>query len=156
MSWGPLEELGALFSPGMRHEQERREKLAVLREDEGNSADPPSTVDLDRGIAVLRLPKSGAGADAAGQPTAPPARPATARQRATPQPTTPQRATPQPTTQPDAATSAAPEATPTVSRSRPTATRGRPSATRSRPRPDRAAPPAPAPASGDSPAGRTD
>jgi hypothetical protein len=55
-----LEELGALFNPGMRHEQERREKLELLREDEGNAADPPSTVDLDAGIAVLRLPK-GAG-----------------------------------------------------------------------------------------------
>jgi hypothetical protein len=52
-----MEELAALFNPGMRHEQERREKLAVLREDEGNSADPPSTVDLDAGVAVLRLPR---------------------------------------------------------------------------------------------------
>jgi Family of unknown function (DUF6191) len=52
-----MEELAALFNPGMRHEQERREKLAVLREDDGNSADPPSRVDLDAGIAVLRLPR---------------------------------------------------------------------------------------------------
>jgi Family of unknown function (DUF6191) len=52
-----MEELAALFNPGMRHEQEQREKMAVLREDEGNSADPPSTVDLDAGVAVLRLPR---------------------------------------------------------------------------------------------------
>jgi Family of unknown function (DUF6191) len=76
-----MEELAALFNPGMRHEQERREKLAVLREDEGNSADPPSTVDLDAGVAVLRLPrkpdatpppeppKLAAGPPAEGEPT---------------------------------------------------------------------------------------
>ena len=52
-----MEELAALFNPGMRHEQERREKLSVLRDDDGNSADPPSTVDLDAGVAVLRLPR---------------------------------------------------------------------------------------------------
>lgn len=50
-----MEELSALFAPGMRHEQERREQLELLREEEGNAADPPSTVDLDRGLAVIRL-----------------------------------------------------------------------------------------------------
>ncbi|HVQ91386.1 MAG TPA: DUF6191 domain-containing protein [Mycobacteriales bacterium] len=58
-----MEEFAALFNPGMRHEQERREKLAVLREEEGNSADPPSTVDLDAGVAVLRLPGKKKAAD---------------------------------------------------------------------------------------------
>jgi hypothetical protein len=52
-----MEELGALFSPGMRHEQQRRQDLEMLRDEEGNAADPPSTVDLDRGIAVIRLPR---------------------------------------------------------------------------------------------------
>jgi hypothetical protein len=58
VGWGPLEELGALFAPGMRHEQQRRKDLEMLRDDEGNAADPPSTVDLDRGVAVLRLPNA--------------------------------------------------------------------------------------------------
>jgi hypothetical protein len=54
--------------------------LAVLREDEGNSADPPSTVDLDAGVAVLRLPgkkkttaesdQAAAGETATGRPAA--------------------------------------------------------------------------------------
>ena len=52
-----MEELGALFNPGMRHEQQRREQLEVLRDEEGNAADPPSTVDLDTGVAVIRLPR---------------------------------------------------------------------------------------------------
>jgi Family of unknown function (DUF6191) len=56
MSWGPLEELASLFAPGMRHEQERRKQLEMMRDDEGNAADPLSTIDLDRGIAVIRLP----------------------------------------------------------------------------------------------------
>jgi hypothetical protein len=57
MGWGGLEEFGALFNPGMRHEQERRELLEVLRDEEGNAADPPSTVDLDSGVAIIRLPR---------------------------------------------------------------------------------------------------
>lgn len=52
-----MEEMAALFAPGMRHEQQRRQDLEMLREDEGNAADPPSTVDLDAGIAVIRLPR---------------------------------------------------------------------------------------------------
>ena len=51
-----MEELSALFAPGMRHEQERREQLEVLRDDEGNAVDPPSLVDLDGKLAVIRLP----------------------------------------------------------------------------------------------------
>ncbi len=57
MSWGPLEEFASLFAPGMRHERQRRQELETLRDEEGNSADPPSTVDLDRGVAVIRLPR---------------------------------------------------------------------------------------------------
>jgi hypothetical protein len=76
VSWGPLEELAALFNPGMRHEQERREKLSVLREDEGNSADPPSHVDLDAGVAVLRLPGKKPAEPASAEPAkAEPAKP---------------------------------------------------------------------------------
>jgi Family of unknown function (DUF6191) len=51
-----MEEFASLFAPGMRHEQKERERLALWRDDVGD-ADPPSTVDLDRGIAVIRLPK---------------------------------------------------------------------------------------------------
>jgi hypothetical protein len=87
-----LEELGALFNPGMRHEQERREKLAVLREDEGNSADPPSTVDLDLGVAILRRPKPKAQPGADGKPAKP--------------------AAPAPAPEPDAADAGDPPATP--------------------------------------------
>jgi hypothetical protein len=57
VSWSPLEEFASLFAPGMRHEQERRRQLEVLRDEEGNAADPPSEVDLDKGVAILRLPK---------------------------------------------------------------------------------------------------
>ena len=56
MGWGGLEEFGALFAPGMRHEEEERNRLEMWREDAGD-ADPLSTVDLDKGIAVIRLPK---------------------------------------------------------------------------------------------------
>jgi hypothetical protein len=56
MGWGGLEEFGSLFAPGMRHEEEERNRLEMWRDDVGD-ADPPSTVDLDRGIAVIRLPK---------------------------------------------------------------------------------------------------
>lgn len=53
MTWGPLGELGALFSPGMRHEQERRRSADMMREEEGTSADPPNMIDLDSGVVVL-------------------------------------------------------------------------------------------------------
>ena len=55
MGWNPLEELGALFSPGIRHEQEERQRRDVLRDDEA-SGEPVSTVDLDNNKAVIRLP----------------------------------------------------------------------------------------------------
>lgn len=53
MSWSGLSELGALFAPGMRHEQEYRRAQDILREDDGTSADPPNRVDLDSGVVVL-------------------------------------------------------------------------------------------------------
>ena len=51
-----MEEFASLFAPGMRHEQKERERMTMWRDDVGDS-DPPSTVDLDRGVAVIRLPK---------------------------------------------------------------------------------------------------
>jgi Family of unknown function (DUF6191) len=58
VSWGGMEEFAALFAPGMRHEQERRRSQELMREDEGDAdlRDKVSQVDLDNGVAVLRLP----------------------------------------------------------------------------------------------------
>ena len=55
MPWGPMEELSALFAPGIRHEQEEKQRREVLRDDEG-TGDGLSTVDLDNKKAVIRLP----------------------------------------------------------------------------------------------------
>jgi hypothetical protein len=54
-----MEEFAALFAPGMRHEQERRRNQELLREEEGDAdlRDKVSQVDLDNGVAVLRLPE---------------------------------------------------------------------------------------------------
>lgn len=53
MSWGGLAEFGALFSPGMRHEQERRRASELLREDDAIGGEPPNRIDLDSGTVVL-------------------------------------------------------------------------------------------------------
>jgi hypothetical protein len=66
MAFGGLEEFGALFAPGMRHEQEEKNRLALWREDAEDGAPPRSEVDLDRGVAVIRLPEKKA-ADADGE-----------------------------------------------------------------------------------------
>lgn len=50
---GPLGELGALFNPGMRHEQEERRAKALRREEEGNSRDVDPRIDLESGVAVI-------------------------------------------------------------------------------------------------------
>jgi hypothetical protein len=52
-----MEELASLFAPGMKHVQEEKQRLAMTRDDEA-TGDPPSTVDLDRNRAVIRLPAS--------------------------------------------------------------------------------------------------
>lgn len=46
-----------MFAPGMRHEQEEKNRLEMWREDAEDGAPPRSVVDLDRGIAVIRLPE---------------------------------------------------------------------------------------------------
>lgn len=56
MGWGSLEEFGSLFAPGMRHEQEEKQRLELTREDPGSAGTPLSTVDLDGGKAIIRLP----------------------------------------------------------------------------------------------------
>jgi Family of unknown function (DUF6191) len=58
VGWGGMEEFAALFAPGIRHEQERRRHQELMREDEGDAdlKDKVSQVDLDNGVAVLRLP----------------------------------------------------------------------------------------------------
>jgi uncharacterized protein DUF6191 len=56
MAFGGLEEFGALFAPGMRHEQEEKNRLELWREDAEDGAPPRSVIDLDNGIAVIRLP----------------------------------------------------------------------------------------------------
>jgi Family of unknown function (DUF6191) len=56
VGWGGLEEFGALFAPGMRHEQEEKQRLELSRDDL-ESGDPPSTVDLDGNRAIIRLPR---------------------------------------------------------------------------------------------------
>jgi hypothetical protein len=57
MPWGPMEELSALFAPGIRHEQAEKQLREVLRDDEGTGdRGRVSTVDLDGNKAVIRLP----------------------------------------------------------------------------------------------------
>jgi hypothetical protein len=51
-----LDALSALVEPGRAHELERRRTEALWREDEEEGAPPRSRVDLDAGIAYLRLP----------------------------------------------------------------------------------------------------
>lgn len=46
-------ELGALFNPGMRHEQEERRAKELRREEEGNSRDVDPRIDLESGVAVI-------------------------------------------------------------------------------------------------------
>lgn len=55
MSWGPVEDLAALFAPGMRHEQQRRREVELLREDEGTGAEGgEDRVDFANNTVVLR------------------------------------------------------------------------------------------------------
>lgn len=46
-------ELGALFNPGMRHEQEERRAKALIREEEGDSREVDPRIDLESGVAVI-------------------------------------------------------------------------------------------------------
>lgn len=50
---GPLGELGALFNPGMRHEEEEKRAKEMLREDEGTGRKGRLNIDLASGVVVI-------------------------------------------------------------------------------------------------------
>lgn len=49
--------LGMAFAPSTRHKKEHDEFLELKRDEEGDSAPPRSTVDLDSGVARLVIPR---------------------------------------------------------------------------------------------------
>ncbi|MFJ2770877.1 DUF6191 domain-containing protein [Streptomyces sp. NPDC087300] len=54
-----FEQLHASFSPGKQNELKERQSALVLRDDEEDGAPPNRTsVDLDGGVAVVRLPQN--------------------------------------------------------------------------------------------------
>lgn len=53
--WGSHEDLAVIFAPGKRFEIQEKKQREQLRDEEGNEADPPSRVDLDAGVAVIRI-----------------------------------------------------------------------------------------------------
>ncbi len=63
---GPLGELGALFNPGMRHEEEEKRAKQMLREEEGTGRQGRLGIDLESGVVVI-------GADGAARADADPA-----------------------------------------------------------------------------------
>lgn len=50
---GPLGEFGALFNPGMRHENEEKLAKQMLREDEGTGRKGRLGIDLESGVVVI-------------------------------------------------------------------------------------------------------
>ncbi|ANW19518.1 DUF6191 domain-containing protein [Streptomyces clavuligerus] len=55
-----FEQLHATFSPGKQSELKERQSALLLRDDEEDGAPPHrSTVDLDGGRAVVRIPRHG-------------------------------------------------------------------------------------------------
>lgn len=55
-----FEQLHATLSPGKQHELKERQSSLLLRDDEEDGAPPNrTTVDLDEGTAVVRVPRSG-------------------------------------------------------------------------------------------------
>ncbi|MEU9176939.1 DUF6191 domain-containing protein [Streptomyces sp. NPDC048550] len=54
-----FEQLHASFSPGKQNELKERQSALVLRDDEEDGAPPHrTTVDLETGIAVVRMPQA--------------------------------------------------------------------------------------------------
>ncbi|WP_098899637.1 DUF6191 domain-containing protein [Streptomyces sp. st77] len=54
-----FEQLHATFSPGKQSELKERQSALVMRDDEEDGAPPNRTmVDLDEGVAVVRMPQS--------------------------------------------------------------------------------------------------
>ncbi|MFF4443861.1 DUF6191 domain-containing protein [Streptomyces sp. NPDC001502] len=56
MSATGFEQLHASFSPGKQNELKERQSALVMRDDEEDGAPPRTRVDLDGGLAVIRLP----------------------------------------------------------------------------------------------------
>ncbi|MEU8626401.1 DUF6191 domain-containing protein [Streptomyces sp. NPDC048669] len=69
-----FEQLHATFSPGKQSELKERQSALLLRDDEEDGAPPHrSTVDLDGGLAVIRMPgREGGGGDGADDSAAAP------------------------------------------------------------------------------------
>lgn len=69
-----FEQLHATFSPGKQSELKERRSALLLRDDEEDGAPPHrSTVDLDSGLAVIRLPgREGGGGDGTAESAAAP------------------------------------------------------------------------------------
>lgn len=57
-------ELGVLFNPGMRHEQEEKLAKQMLREDEGTGRKGRLGIDLESGVVIIGSPS----ADPAAEP----------------------------------------------------------------------------------------
>jgi hypothetical protein len=51
-----MDEFASLFNPGIRNEQQEKQRLELTRENPESGAPPLSTVDLDGKKAVIRLP----------------------------------------------------------------------------------------------------
>lgn len=62
-------ELGVLFNPGMRHEQEEKLAKQMLREDEGTGRKGRLGIDLESGVVVIGAGPAHSGQQAAGQPS---------------------------------------------------------------------------------------
>ncbi|WP_394614261.1 DUF6191 domain-containing protein [Lentzea sp. JNUCC 0626] len=56
LSTAGIGELGATFEQGKRHELEFRKEERQLRDEEGDGAPPRSSVDLEAGTAVVKVP----------------------------------------------------------------------------------------------------
>ncbi|MDK1476649.1 DUF6191 domain-containing protein [Streptomyces sp. 549] len=50
-----FEMLHASLLPGKEHELQQRETMTMLRDEEGDGAPPVSEVDLDQGVALIRV-----------------------------------------------------------------------------------------------------
>ncbi|MDQ0937339.1 hypothetical protein QFZ49_007314 [Streptomyces turgidiscabies] len=60
-----FEQLHATFSPGKQSELKERQSALIMRDDEEDGAPPHrTTVDLEGGVAVVRMPRSGQSVDA--------------------------------------------------------------------------------------------
>ncbi|MFJ7589077.1 DUF6191 domain-containing protein [Streptomyces sp. NPDC097617] len=61
-----FEQLHASFSPGKQNELKERQSALVMRDDEEDGAPPRTRVDLDGGLAVIRLPAAASATGSSG------------------------------------------------------------------------------------------